>query len=60
VEEGTAARRLYSSRSFYQRLRLPDNVSAAGIKASTKEGVLTVLLPKAPKAESKRKEIPVA
>jgi hypothetical protein len=59
-EGGSAARRLYSSRSFYQRLRLPDNVSAEQIRASTKDGVLTVVLPKAPKAEPKRKEIPVA
>lgn len=59
-EEGSAARRLYASRSFYQRLRLPEGVSAEGIKATTKDGVLTVTLPKAPKAEPKRKEIPVA
>ena len=43
-----------------QRLRLPDNVSAGEIRAATKDGVLTVVLPKAPKAEARRKEIPVA
>ena len=58
--EGEAARRVYSSRSFFQRLRLPDNVSPDQIKASTKDGVLTVTLPKAPQAEHKRTEIPVA
>ncbi len=39
---------------------LPNDVEAEGITASVKNGILTVTVPKAAKAEAQPKEIPIA
>jgi HSP20 family protein len=61
-EEGEGERKFTSRRmtSFSRRLRLPDNINADDIKASTKEGVLCITLPKVQKPELKPKEIPIS
>ena len=48
-----------SSQFFSRKVRLPDDVNKASIRADYKKGVLTVTLPKASKKESKRHQIKV-
>ncbi|KAI7840797.1 hypothetical protein COHA_005501 [Chlorella ohadii] len=57
-EEGGTLRVERSFGSFMRRFRLPDNVDVEGIKASTRDGVLTVTVPKT--EEPKPKSIDVS
>ena len=45
--------------TFMRRFRLPDNVDAEGIKASTKEGVLRLTVPKTEQPQPKQIDIQV-
>ena len=49
----------YSSRSFYQAVKLPDTADTNKIDAEVKNGVLTVIIPKKPDSPSKDKKITV-
>ncbi|MBI9075343.1 MAG: Hsp20/alpha crystallin family protein [Desulfatibacillum sp.] len=40
--------------SFTKSLRLPDTIDATGVQAATKDGVLTITLPKAEKEKPRR------
>ena len=51
-EDKKYTRKEYSYESFYRSFRLPENVKADKIKASYKDGILKVMIPKA-KIESK-------
>ncbi len=55
VQEHDGFRRVErSSGSFYRRFSLPDTADADKIKASSKDGVLTIVLPKHEKVQPKR------
>jgi HSP20 family protein len=45
--------------SFQRSLRVPDGVDANKIEAKFKNGVLTLILPKSPEAQKKKKKIEV-
>jgi len=51
-KEGFVIRERYA-RSFSRSFTLPNDVNVDGISASSAEGVLTVVLPKTPKAQAK-------
>lgn len=61
-EESRKGYRLVERRygSFARSVRLPEGVRTDQIKASLKDGVLTVTAPKAPGAKSRQKTIPVS
>jgi HSP20 family protein len=45
--------------TFQRALRLPEDADEKGVEASTKAGVLTVVVPKLPKPEPQVRSIPV-
>ncbi len=45
---------------FYRRFTLPDTVDAANVRATGRNGVLEVTIPKQPKAQPRRIEVAVA
>lgn len=57
--EGKAARIERSYGSFVRSFSLPANVDAAGIKATAKDGVLTVVVPKVEVQEPQAQEIAI-
>jgi HSP20 family protein len=46
--------------SFQRSLRLPDEIDEKGISASYKNGVLSIVIPKLPKARPETRTIPVS
>jgi HSP20 family protein len=56
-EGGTWHRRERAFGSFERTLTLPGAVSADGVQASLKQGVLTVKLPKAPELQPRKIEV---
>jgi HSP20 family protein len=58
-EEGGSLRVERSFGSFMRRFRLPDNVDVEGIKATTRDGVLTVTVPKTEEPKPKSIEVSV-
>ena len=50
----TQVHREYESADFHRTLTLPDNVDAAAISASTRNGVVTITLPKVKAAQPRR------
>ncbi|KAF6254589.1 HSP20-like chaperone [Scenedesmus sp. NREL 46B-D3] len=59
TKEGKAARVERSYGSFVRSFSLPRNVDAGGIKASTKDGVLTVVIPKVEEPKPEAQEIAI-
>jgi HSP20 family protein len=55
--EGDYIRRERRHRSSHRTVRLPGDVDAESVEARMRNGVLTITLPKAEKAEAKRIEI---
>jgi len=45
---------------FYRRFTLPETVDVAGVKASSRDGILEVVIPKQEKAQPRRIEIAAA
>lgn len=45
---------------FYRRFTLPDTVDAAAVRASGRNGILEVTIPKQPKAQPRRIEVATA
>ena len=45
---------------FHRRFTLPDTVDAAGVKATGRNGILEVTIPKQPKAQPRRIEVAAA
>ncbi|MGI9542674.1 MAG: Hsp20/alpha crystallin family protein [Cyclobacteriaceae bacterium] len=59
-EEENYTRREFSYRSFNRTFQLPDTVNADKIKATYKDGVLQLMLPKKPEAvKTPKKEIAI-
>lgn len=45
---------------FYRRFTLPDTVDVGAVKASSRDGILEVVIPKQPKAQPRRIEVAAA
>lgn len=45
---------------FYRRFTLPDTVDVAGVKASSRDGILEVVIPKQAKAQPRRIDVAAA
>jgi HSP20 family protein len=59
TKDGKAARIERSYGSFVRSFSLPQNVDAGGIKASAKDGVLTVVIPKVEQQKPEAQEIAI-
>jgi len=59
IAPGTAVHREYTLTGFYRQFQLPEEIDSARIAADLQQGVLTLRLPRAERAQPRRIEVRV-